>query len=148
MKISDYNQLSKDDRKKVKFKEAPVALKVIYICIILLLVVGIGTCVNSMTNNQADSKNGIDTLALQLTAKSVAEQQVKALLKSPASASFPDDAQNYWIQADSTIVIKGAVDAQNAFGAMLRTPFYVKLKWSADYKNFDNWSVLESYLDE
>jgi hypothetical protein len=128
--------------------------KVLSGCFILIAIVAIGitlgiaakSCDNS--NNATPGKNGIDTLALELYAKSIAEASVKQLLKAPASAEFPSDQQHYLLQADSTIIIKGAVDSQNAFGAMLRTTFYVSMKWKADFTNSDNWQVLESFLDE
>lgn len=106
---------------------------------------------DSINKAKADSiKNipKIDTLNLELQAKNIAETEVKELLKSPASAQFPDDEQHYGLFKDSTIMIKGAVDAQNTFGAMLRTTYYIKLKWTGDYEKSENWKVVEKGLDE
>ena len=50
------------------------------------------------------------------------EAKTKTILKSPASAVFPDWKQ-WGVKIEKDIVeIEGFVDSQNSFGAMLRTP--------------------------
>ena len=73
-----------------------------------------------------------DLLAMEACA--IAQEAVKARLKAPLSARFPDcafGAHEYRIRADEsrdTVWVMGHVDAQNAFGAMLRSDFGVKLE--------------------
>lgn len=72
--------------------------------------------------------------ALALEACAIAQEAVKAKLKAPSSAKFPGcafGAHEYRIRADEsrdTVWVMGHVDAQNAFGAMLRSEFGVKLE--------------------
>ncbi|MEI6061722.1 MAG: hypothetical protein WCR72_13510 [Bacteroidota bacterium] len=149
MKINEFVKLTKEERKKVPFKQLPWPNKYIPIFVILLIVISIGQCIHeSGSSAKAEKAKGIDTLTLEITAKVLNESAVKQLLKSPSSAEFPAEEQKYWMLADSTVVVKGAVDAQNTFGAMLRTTFYTKLKWNGDYKDPSNWTVIESHLEE
>lgn len=60
---------------------------------------------------------------------------IKARLKAPASADFPDcvfGANKYSIRGSpdmKTIWVDGYVDAQNSFGANLRTQFVVQFSY-------------------
>lgn len=73
-----------------------------------------------------------DLLAMEACA--IAQEAVKAKLKAPSSAKFPGcafGAHEYRIRADEardTVWVMGHVDAQNDFGAMLRSDFGVKLE--------------------
>jgi len=70
----------------------------------------------------------------------IAEQLVKQSLRSPATASFGSfwrgdfqDPQNCVVQApDGSYVVFGWVDAQNAFGATVRSDFRCRLRKSGD----------------
>lgn len=68
---------------------------------------------------------------------------VKRELKSPASASFPSTSSqgvrtNYI--GDCTHEVWAYVDAQNSFGANIRTEYYVKIK---NEKGTNSWSLLD-----
>lgn len=71
-----------------------------------------------------------------------AQQQVLHQLKCPATAIFPpltdpDVAVNIWHEHDDLIgdfAVKSYVDAQNGFGAMVRTP------WEGFF-NFDGQAI-------
>jgi len=52
---------------------------------------------------------------------------VEKKLKSPSSAAFQLYDENNVIQKDSVFTIKGYVDSQNSFGAMLRSVFLCEL---------------------
>lgn len=97
------------------------------VAVSLFLITCIGTCVSSN-----DKSDGIDSIHIQLLAKSKAEYAVKSILKSPSSANFDSNDQKLWMLPDSSIVIKGSVDADNEYGANIRSRYYVKLKWSID----------------
>lgn len=66
-----------------------------------------------------------------------AEEAVKASLKSPASAKFSSCVENE-VRGDETkgtYWVKGHVDAQNSFGALLRSRYIVRIH-TTDKKNF------------
>lgn len=56
-----------------------------------------------------------------------AEICVKENLKSPSSAEFHMMETKIWEINDSTYMVKGPVDSQNAYGAMLRANFECKV---------------------
>ena len=148
MTKEEYKNLSKDERKKVKFKDAPTSNKIGFILFLVLVTLLLGTCIGTCGNNNSNSESkGIDTVRLELTARYKMEDAVKSLLRAPSTAKFPDDAQHYWLLQDSTIVVKGSVDAQNSFGAMLRNDYYVKLKWKDDYSKDENWTIIDVKLE-
>ena len=54
----------------------------------------------------------------------MAQEMVKAELKAPSTASFPWDSNAYTIKKDGNqYTVKGYVDAQNGFGAKVRSTF-------------------------
>ena len=60
-----------------------------------------------------------------------AEKDVKSILVNPNSADFPLlDGWKYG-KIDGEIILQGYVDAQNAFGAVVRTDFQVKYRAGA-----------------
>ena len=75
---------------------------------------------------------------LVMEACSEAQRAVKASLKAPASAKFPGcvmGAHEYTIntnEARDKFSVRGHVDAQNDFGAMIRSEFIVILSRSGD----------------
>lgn len=63
----------------------------------------------------------------EIQAFTYAEICVKKNLKSPSSAEFYMMETRVWEINDSTYMVKGPVDSQNAFGAMLRANFECKV---------------------
>jgi hypothetical protein len=69
----------------------------------------------------------------------MAQEPVKSLLVSPASADFPPFSEagvTTTRTADCSFSVNAYVDAQNGFGAIIRTPFSAKMvtdgaSWSA-----------------
>ena len=82
-------------------------------------------------------------------APTLIEEPVKLLLKAPSTALFTNDGQSVYVNVyDSTAVVTGYVDAQNSFGAMIRTGYRIKMKYLGDINDPGNWRVLESQLIE
>lgn len=65
-----------------------------------------------------------------------AKDAVSARLKSPSTAKF--DIKQV-IRYDNSVTVRGTVDAQNGFGAMVRGMFFVKIK--ADTGEIDSVSI-------
>ena len=70
---------------------------------------------------------------------SYAEEDVKANLKSPKSAEFPGtilDANEWDIQKNGTsYTVSSWVDAQNSFGAQIRSNFVIVYSWDGNTEN-------------
>ncbi len=66
-------------------------------------------------------------------------------MRIPASAQFPDYNSGYvkWIK-DSTYVVNSYVDAENSYGALLRSKYRIKLKIMGD----DQWKCLKLKIDD
>jgi len=146
MDTKEFNQLSKEEKKNVKFKDFPklnkFAIIFVFVAVILLMATCIGTCVSSDSTS-----TGIDSVHLEVTAKFKAEEAVKLLLKAPSTAQFPSENQRCWLLPDSTVVVKGAVDAQNTFGAMIRNSYYAKFKWQIDQNKKETWALIDIKLE-
>ena len=61
---------------------------------------------------------------LQLNSK----ETIKSILKAPSTAKFPNITEWKFGKTDGVTVIQSYVDAQNAFGAMMRSEFQLKVK--------------------
>ncbi len=119
-------------------------------CLILFLTVAagvaIGIAAKSCGNRPAEKPKQSEVASI---APTLIEEPIKALLKSPATASFTADGQSVYVNVyDSTAVVTGFVDAQNTFGAMIRTGYRIKMKYLGDISEPGNWRVLESQLVE
>jgi len=76
------------------------------------------------------------------TAIIMAESFVKDRLKAPSTADFPFDKQEAEFISDNTYEVRGVVDSQNSFGAMIRTEYRCTLQ--VDGKK---WNLLEIHLN-
>lgn len=89
------------------------------IMLVVILFVGVGVVLSIMTSGSKGSKK---TAKLdEWSAQVACEQAVSERLKSPSSADFSG-----WTRTDNgnnTFAITGYVDAQNSFGAKVRTQF-------------------------
>lgn len=72
---------------------------------------------------------------------------VKNSLKSPSTAKFPyahDDGVRIRHTGDGEYSVRGFVDAQNGFGAQLRTVWYCSIKETPDKK----WKLLDLVFEK
>lgn len=69
---------------------------------------------------------------------------VERSLKAPSTADFPWSPDRTFILPDQTYVVKSYVDAQNGFGAMIRSQWHCKIKFmGGETMNVDNWQLKE-----
>lgn len=88
--------------------------------------------------------NKMDTKAFTISQGFVEER-----LKAPGSADFPYLDYTAEYKGDSTYVVKSYVDAQNSFGAKLRTRYMVKLRYNGgQWADRRNWTLLDITLSE
>jgi len=143
MKIKDYNKLSKEERKKLKFKDWPKVSQMgclfTVVSILILLIIGLFSG-NKINNTKS---NGIDSTSLYYYSKEMAKKYVTENLKAPSTAKFTDENIHIGLERDSSVVVKISVDAQNTFGAMFRNDFYLKMKWSKKFDDTDNWVLID-----
>lgn len=113
------------------------------ICLILLLLLCFILGQGNQTNDSASTNNGNSSIAssyirdttqtssLRSNANetdsliiAIAQEFVKMELKNPSSAKFPWGSSDYTItKLNGNWVVKGYVDAQNSFGATVRSKF-------------------------
>jgi len=115
------------------------ALKYI-LATIISLACGIGV-IALMATQETNNKNKPDTEGLnKISAYTMAEQFVQKQLKAPTTAKFPysNDAEINYDETTKVWTIKSYVDAQNSFGAMIRTTYTAKVKYLGD----DKWGLV------
>jgi hypothetical protein len=155
MDSKEFNKLTRAEKLRVPVKDLPKQSKTpmfVFLGIVALtmtLCVGGRTCSNSeSTSNDSKKVKGIDSTSLWYYSKVVAKEYVKQQLKSPSTADFPDSDFKVWLEPDSLVVVKCAVDAQNSYGAMIRGSYYLKMKWRKDFTDTDNWTLLKIENEE
>lgn len=70
------------------------------------------------------------------------KKEVKSQLKAPSTAKFAtelDEESKYKINDDESVVIQSYVDAQNSFGAMIRTNFRCTVNKYGNVKDLVTW---------
>jgi len=103
--------------------------------IALLIFAGIAL----FTDSPTDFKPACEAAAV------IAENYVEMQLISPKSADFPWLDYNCWRDAkdSNTFLVKSYVDAENAFGAMIRHKYECKLRYiSGDWADPRNWELI------
>ena len=76
----------------------------------------------------------------------MAKNFVEKVLKAPATAKFPWGTSDSQISSigDCTYIVRSYVDAENSFGAKIRTKYTAKVKYIGN----DKWSALDIKLDD
>lgn len=84
-----------------------------------------------------------------LEAKSMCEQVVTEHLKSPSSAAFSEKSELSKTIGKNTYKVTGYLDAQNIYGANLRSDFMCNLKYIGKNKDGDKlWHTNDLMLSE
>lgn len=110
---------------------------------VLVFMVQLGTEKVSTTTPAAP-----DSRALAVAACDRAQEAVRAQLKAPSTAEFPSclwsDAYQLRSNDQVTYFVTGYVDAQNSFGAKLRSRFVVQLMKATTGTNPSDWSIIKT----
>ena len=93
--------------------------------------IAFGGCIAFISSSGDDTDSAPSVDQLQYGAYGACKDFVKQALKAPATASFPD----YWdrdgeidvVGSATDFTVRSHVDAENSFGAALRTPFTCKV---------------------
>lgn len=74
----------------------------------------------------------------------VCREFVRASLRSPSTADFPWTPNKRFREGYQTYIIKSHVDAQNAFGAVIRNQWHCKLRYIGGEEHLhSSWDLLE-----
>lgn len=110
--------------------------------IIIILVIGYWVCGGS---DKSDVPEKFNAENFKTNAYIISKTFIKATLKAPSTADFPFAGKEFanYIE-DSTFIVQAYVDAQNSFGAMIRTNYKIKMKYDGgNWADSGNWSVLD-----
>ena len=103
----------------------------------LFLVLAAGSSDNRTPEEKAD-----DRCKDTITAFVMSQEFVKKRLKSPSTAEFPyssSEGVTVLYQGECKHKIYAYVDAQNSFGAVIRTKYYAEVQ---NQKGTDTWRLL------
>jgi hypothetical protein len=74
----------------------------------------------------------------------MSQKFIRNRLKSPSSASFPSitaDGVQAISTSDCEFAVRAYVDAQNGFGAQIRTPYSMRLRYNRNTNDWSGWDV-------
>ena len=74
-------------------------------------------------------------------AKMFAKSVELKLLKAPATAKFCDLSEMTAIKTNDIYTVSGYVDSQNSYGAMIRTPFMLRVT-----KGAEGWKSVDKFV--
>ncbi len=117
-----------------------------FVVIVLMLVLAAGSSDNgASTSGGGGSGSGSASAPTKIEAWVMTQQFVEDSLKSPGSAEYgglfsdyQDPEQIVTSLGDGTFRVRAWVDAQNSFGAKIRTHFVCELK----YVGNDRWQLI------
>jgi hypothetical protein len=98
------------------------------------------------TPDQRRLKTCTDTSGAKITAFVFAQEFVTRILKAPATAKYPSYTENgvqVLYKGNCDFAVLGFVDAQNSFGALIRSKFIVELRYSPED---DRWSRISANI--
>lgn len=104
-----------------KNKKSKFIVVFILIILLLCLVVAILSLINdNSSNTKYDNLNS--------TCYYYSQRLVKEKLKSPKSAEFPSYSNSFVTKSGDIVTVSAYVDAQNSFGATIRTDYVATIK--------------------
>ncbi len=112
---------------------------------IIVLVIIYNLVVHHSVTHDYNDKQIYSADDMQIDAYLFSQEFVKENIKSPTTASFPtSDYKCFVNQYDSTYTVKSYVDAQNGFGAMIRSKYMVEMKYTGgNADDGHNWTLLD-----
>jgi len=105
-------------------------MKTKHFVLIFIGVIILGGVISRQIYNPDKNKKETREMVSKYDIYKFAKKSITATLKAPSTAKFPDyndEGVNIVIADSTNIVVSGYVDAQNSFGAMLRSRYIVAL---------------------
>ncbi len=138
------SKLTDTKQEKVKKTTSPVFKWAFFIVVLGIIT---STTISSIhTLENADSTSGEVDICSMGYQKS--KRFVEDALKSPSTADFPMTEYNATDLGDSRCLISSYVDAQNSFGATVRTEWTTTVRFNGGSKgDTANWTLEEMSFD-
>ncbi len=142
--------LEKPSKKKSNSILAKKSNSILAICLIILVILMFK---DAFTSNPKPSSPSFQSNPTESEAHIIAKDFIKASLKSPLTAKFPFLEYNSVALPDTEFGknryrASSYVDAQNAFGAMIRNNWTVTLRYlGGEWSLIENWELEELILD-
>jgi hypothetical protein len=173
MKFSEYNALSKEERKKVSFKQIPISMKiVVFVFLATIVMMSIGECSSDTKSTQPEVAASVRLTQSQFDSAPYEAKMkwIESYLKTGGSQyefsaqmlravrnmfNFPEEVKfgfgeaplfknGTLVDADMGFVFyKGYVTAKNAFGMKSKYVFQIRTVVKPDSLYIDNVSVNE-----
>ncbi len=140
-RIEEEERYREKVRKKIKRKR-DLSKTIAGGFVVLGLVFLVGWCVNTIGQPQTPEQAAIQRAEQRardckdpIGAFVMTQRYVEQRLKAPAIAEFPSYTEiRVKYLGDCTHLVTAWVDAHNAFGALIRTPYRAKIKYIGEYK--------------
>lgn len=137
MTSEEYNKLSKEEQKKVPFRQLPKGHQIGMVVLAAIIMFG---AVSLIKNYTKDAGNKYKVTGLECY--EVSKQFVEQRLKCPSTADFPALDYKYAQQDSSKYIIRSYVDSENGFGAKVRTNYIIVMKFNGGSATDPaNWTV-------
>lgn len=101
-------------------------------------------CINGNSRNDTETAAKKDHCDDAHMAQIMSRHFVKPRLASPSTAKFPsyhDSGVSVTTHGDCTFTVRSYVDAQNAFGAMIRNRYTARMEYLKDSKKWRGTSI-------
>ena len=111
----------------------------------VVLIVAVFVAINALNSKKDGSRQGDHATMAFIQCKDF----VKARLKAPASADFPFLDYSSANTGNETYVVRSYVDAQNAFGAKIRSNWTCQVQYrGGEEADRHNWTLVDLQLAE
>lgn len=129
-------------QKRVLSKKMKIITGIIWIFVFIMIVAALS---GGDDSTQTTPKTGVTNTETHITAQGY----VKNFLKSPSSADFPLSDYTIFDLGDNKYKIVSYVDAQNSFGAQIRSNYIIILSYNGgEWADSNNWTLHELILDD
>jgi hypothetical protein len=118
------------------FRRLSTPLKVVVVGALLLLVLGIVSAIVAPPKQQPTER-----IANPYTVWRICRERVSAELKAPSTADFPSYSEQAISHSGALWTVNSYVDAQNSFGAKLRTRYTCTARFNPADATYDIESV-------
>lgn len=139
--------MTKKKLKDLRFKDLTKKQKIFYIVFLLVFCLFFARLCSVASSDASTTRNPGKSAFANLCRDLISDQ-----LKSPSTADFEnifDEISKVHGQGNNIYSLYSYVDAQNSFGATLRSPWYCKMKFlGGNDSDINSWKVLNASLLE
>jgi predicted nucleic acid-binding Zn ribbon protein len=128
-------------QKKIYTKKQKIIIGVVWVFLIFMIISAFS---GGDSPTETVQETGVTDTQVYITSKGF----VEPVLKSPSSADFPFADYRFFDLGDDKYKIVSYVDAQNSFGADIRSDYSVILSYNGgEWADIDNWTLHELVFD-